>query len=151
MAYVGNTEAPGGCVFCDAVASSDDRGRLVLTRGERAFLIVNAYPYASGHVMAVLNRHVASVEDASLAELADAMALVQAATRAIRHAYRPQGFNIGVNQGAVAGAGIDGHLHVHVVPRWAGDTNFMTVLGDVKVLPETLESTYDRLRAALTA
>jgi ATP adenylyltransferase len=79
------------------------------------------------------------------------MALVQAATRAIRHAYRPQGFNIGVNQGAVAGAGIDGHLHVHVVPRWAGDTNFMTVLGDVKVLPETLESTYDRLRAALTA
>jgi ATP adenylyltransferase len=151
MAYVGSTQAPGSCVFCDAVASSDDRRWLVLTRGRLAFLIANAYPYAAGHVMAVLNRHVASVEEASLDELAEVMALVQVATRALRREYRSHGFNIGVNQGAVAGAGIDGHLHIHVVPRWAGDTNFMTVLGDVKVLPESLEATYDRLRAALTA
>ena len=151
MAYVRSGAAPGGCVFCEAAASADDRRRLVLERGRLAFLIVNAYPYASGHLMVVLNRHVASVEEASAEELAEAMRLLQVATRALRREYGPQGFNIGVNQGAAAGAGIDGHLHVHVVPRWAGDTNFMPVLGDVKVLPESLESTYDRLRAALTA
>jgi ATP adenylyltransferase len=151
MTYVAGGESLRGCVFCEAAGATDDRRLLVLTRAPLAFLIVNAYPYATGHVMAVLNRHVASVEDASAEELAQAMGLVQAAARALRREYRPQGFNVGMNQGAVAGAGIDGHLHIHIVPRWAGDTNFMPVLADVKVLPETLESTYDRLRAALTA
>jgi len=139
-----------GCVFCEALGSEDDRGRLVLHRGRTAFLILNAYPYAAGHVMAVVNRHVASVEEATPEELAEAMSLVQRATVALRRAYGPDGFNIGLNQGRVAGAGIEGHLHIHVVPRWNGDTNFMAVLGDVKVLPETLEVTFDRLRAAFT-
>lgn len=138
-------------MFCEAVADPDDRRLLVVKRGRLAFLIVNAYPYAAGHVMAVLNRHVAAVEEASTEELTETLQLVQAAARVLRREYRPQGFNIGVNQGAVAGAGIDGHLHFHIVPRWAGDTNFMAVLGDIKVLPESLASTYERLRLALEA
>jgi len=150
LAYVRGSQPAMGCVFCEALGSEDDRGRLVLHRGRTAFLILNAYPYAAGHVMAVVNRHVASVEEATPEELAEAMSLVQRATVALRRAYGPDGFNIGLNQGRVAGAGIEGHLHIHVVPRWNGDTNFMAVLGDVKVLPETLEVTFDRLRAAFT-
>jgi len=149
MAYVAGTEATHGCVFCNALAESDDRRALVLARGARAFLILNAYPYASGHLMAVVNRHVASVADADSVELADAMRLVGVATRALTDEYHAQGFNIGINQGHVAGAGIADHLHVHVVPRWTGDANFMPVLGEVKVLPETLETTWERLRGRI--
>jgi ATP adenylyltransferase len=149
LGYVSGALPAAGCIFCEALGVDDDRERLILRRRGRAFLILNAYPYAAGHMMAVLNRHVASVEEATPEELADAMALVQQATRALRGEYRPDGFNIGLNQGRVAGAGIEGHLHIHVVPRWNGDTNFMAVLGDVKVLPETLAATWDRLSAAL--
>ena len=149
MAYVGGTAATAGCVFCNALAEADDRRVLVLARGPRAFLILNAYPYASGHLMAVVNRHVAAVADADSVEMADAMRLVGAATRALTEEYRAQGFNIGINQGRVAGAGIEEHLHVHVVPRWPDDVNFMPVLGEVKVLPETLERTWERLRGRL--
>jgi ATP adenylyltransferase len=149
LAYVSGSLPATSCVFCEALGGADDRQSLILRRGRWAFLILNAYPYASGHVMAVVNRHVAAVEEATSDELADAMALVQRATAALRGAYRPDGFNIGLNQGRVAGAGIEGHLHIHVVPRWNGDTNFMAVLGDVKVLPETLVATWNRLSAAL--
>jgi ATP adenylyltransferase len=149
ITYVSGSQPTTACVFCEARRDPDDRVRFVLRRGSRAFLILNAYPYASGHVMAVVNRHVAAVEDATADELAEAMALVQTAAAALRREYRPDGFNIGMNQGRVAGAGIEGHLHIHVVPRWNGDTNFMPVLGDVKVLPEALPATYDRLKAAL--
>ncbi|MBI5629217.1 MAG: HIT domain-containing protein, partial [Candidatus Rokubacteria bacterium] len=100
-------------------------------------------------VMAAVTRHVAGLDEASLDELADCMRLVQIAVRALKAVYRPDGFNVGVNQGAVAGAGVAGHLHVHVVPRWNGDTSFMTAIGDTKVLPESLQDTYDRLSAAL--
>ena len=148
LAYVSGAEPTTGCVFCEALRSDDDRRRLVLHRGRTAFLILNAYPYAPGHVLAVLNRHVGSVEEATPDELTEAMVLVQRAVAALRRAYRPDGFNLGLNQGRVAGAGIEGHLHLHVVPRWNGDTNFMAVLGEVKVLPETLEATLDRLREA---
>ncbi len=148
LGYVSGSQPETGCVFCEAVGGDDDRRRLVLRRGRTGFLILNAYPYASGHVMAVVNRHVASVEEATPEELAEAMALVQQATAALRRAYRPDGFNIGINQGRAAGAGIEGHVHIHVVPRWNGDTNFMAVVGDVKVLPEALEATFDRLAAA---
>ena len=150
LAYVSGAQPATGCVFCEALRGDDDRGRLVLHRGRTGFLILNAYPYALGHVLAVLNRHVGSVEEATPDELGEAMTLVQQATAALRHAYRPDGFNIGLNQGRVAGAGIEGHLHVHVVPRWNGDTNFMAVLGDVKVLPEALDATWERLRAAMS-
>ncbi|MGH7388827.1 MAG: HIT family protein [Candidatus Rokuibacteriota bacterium] len=149
MAYVGGTEATAGCIFCHALAEADDRRALVLARGPRAFLILNAYPYAVGHVMAVLNRHVASVAEADAVELADAMRLVGLATRLLAEEYRAQGFNIGTNQGRVAGAGIEDHLHVHVVPRWSGDVNFMPALGEVKVLPEALETTWQRLKGRI--
>ncbi len=149
ITYVSGSHPAVGCIFCEALSAPDARSRLLLRRGALAFLILNVYPYASGHLMVVVNRHIASVEDATPDELAEAMALVQTATRALRAVYRPDGFNIGINEGRVAGAGIADHLHIHVVPRWSGDTNFMPVLGDVRVLPEALDATYDRLRAAL--
>lgn len=146
MAYVGGARASAGCVFCDALAAGDDRGRLILRRRSHAFLILNAYPYTPGHLMAVLNRHVATVAGAGAEELAAIMRLVGDATRALADEYRAEGFNIGLNQGRVAGAGVEDHLHVHVVPRWSGDTNFMPILGEARVLPEALGTTYDRLR-----
>ena len=149
MAYVGASRAPAGCVFCDALSGSDDRKTLVLRRDPHAFLILNTFPYAAGHLMAVVNRHVRALAEAHPEEIAGAMALVTRAVAALTVEYRAEGFNIGLNQGYVAGAGILDHLHVHVVPRWSGDTNFMSVFADVRVLPEALESAYDRLRERL--
>ena len=150
MAYVGATSPPKsdppGCIFCTALAGSDDAAALVLARGPHAFLILNAYPYAPAHLMAVLNRHIGLVREARPDEMADAMRLVGTATAVLAEEYRAEGFNIGLNQGRVAGAGIADHLHVHVVPRWNGDHNFVSVLGDIRVLPESLEATYVRLR-----
>jgi ATP adenylyltransferase len=138
-------------VFCAARAAGDDRRTLILCHSDKAFLILNAFPYASGHLMAALIRHGGGLLEATGAELADAFALVQRGMRALQAAYRPDGFNVGVNEGRVAGAGVPEHLHVHVVPRWNGDNNFMPVLGDVRVLPESLEATYDRLARALAS
>ena len=150
MAYVSAAPAPiSGCFLCDARTATDDRVRLVLARRQRAFLMLNAYPYASGHLMAVIHSHVGTIEHAPSAELNDALALVQEATVVLGAEYRADGFNIGINQGRVAGAGIPDHLHVHVVPRWQGDVNFMPALGDVRVLPETLDQTWQRLRGRL--
>ena len=150
MTYVSASVPASACIFCDAVSAiGDDRRRLVLRRDVGAFLILNAFPYAPGHLMAVLNRHVGTVVDATVEELSGAMALVQRAVAALATEYRAQGFNIGINQGTVAGAGIQDHLHIHVVPRWSGDTNFMPVIGEARVLPESLETTYDRLRSRL--
>src|SRR5262249_4026147 len=152
MAWIGAaTKATPACIFCDALSASDDRSRLVLFRGEHAYLLLNAFPYTSGHLMAAVKRHVGTVTDADVLELADAMALVQRAIVALGAEYRPDGYNIGINQGRAAGAGIEGHLHIHVVPRWNGDSNFMPVVGEVRVLPETLERTWERLRARLAA
>lgn len=149
MAYVSTAGGPeAACVFCAALATGDDRRALILKRGRLAFLILNAFPYASGHLMAVVTRHVGTLEAATTEELAEAMALVQSATRALGAAYHPDGFNVGLNQGRVAGAGVLGHLHMHLVPRWDGDTNFMPVTADTRVLPEALDATYDRLAAA---
>jgi ATP adenylyltransferase len=124
---------------------------LVLDRSAHAFLILNAFPYTPGHVMAVLNRHIGSFVDAGPEELTDAMRLAQRAAAALSVEYRADGFNIGLNQGRVAGAGIADHLHVHVVPRWSGDHNFMTVLGESRVLPEDLTTTWERLRGRVHA
>jgi ATP adenylyltransferase len=152
MSYVSTAGAPeAACVFCSALTAGDDRRALILHRGTLAFLILNAFPYASGHLMAVITRHVGSIETATAAELGEAMALIQKGTLALDAAYRPDGFNVGVNQGRVAGAGVLGHLHLHLVPRWNGDTNFMPIIGETRVLPESLETTYDRLAAALAA
>ena len=151
MAWIGADKGtlPAGCIFCEAWRTDDDRRLLVLERSARALLILNAYPYASGHVMVVLERHVATVGEASVDELADAMRLVQRAVAALGAEYRPDGYNIGLNQGPAAGAGIADHLHIHVVPRWGGDSNFMSVVGDTRVLPETLDRTWERLRSRL--
>jgi ATP adenylyltransferase len=147
MAWIRGAHPAAGCVFCTARDGSDDRASLVLLRGAHAFLILNAYPYAPGHLMAVTNRHVAALVDARTEELSEAMTLVQRAVAALSAEYRAEGFNVGLNQGRVAGAGIEDHLHVHVVPRWGGDHNFVTVVGETRVLPEDLTTTWDRLRS----
>lgn len=150
MAYVGAaSRAASGCVFCDALAGNDDRKPLVLRREAHAFLILNAYPYAPGHLMAVVNRHVGALAEATPEEIAGAMELVTRAIAVLSVEYRAEGFNIGLNQGRIAGAGIVDHLHVQVVPRWSGDTNFMSVFAEVRVLPEALDVTYARLRERL--
>ena len=150
MAYI-LSDKQAGCVLCDIMEAPDDRERLVLHRGERAFLALNKYPYNNGHLMVVPYHHVDTLEALSAAELADVMALVTLGIRALRAAMRPEGFNIGANIGKVAGAGVEDHVHVHVVPRWTGDTNFMSVLGEVRVIPQALCETYDQLKAALDA
>jgi ATP adenylyltransferase len=147
MAWIGAAKPPASCIFCEALSNDDDRVRFVLARGADAFLLLNAFPYAPGHIMAAVKRHVGAVTDARIDELADAMALVQRAIVALGAEYRPDGYNIGINQGRAAGAGIEDHLHIHVVPRWNGDSNFMPVVGEVRVLPETLERTWERLRS----
>ena len=149
MTYITAAKSSGGCVFCEALAGSDDRQSLVLARGPQAFLILNRYPYAAGHLMAVINRHVGTLPEASPDELAGAMELVTLAISLLAAEYRPEGFNVGLNQGRIAGAGIVDHLHLHVVPRWSGDNSFIAVVGDTRVLPEDLETTYDRLKGRL--
>jgi ATP adenylyltransferase len=150
MTWITASKAPiPGCVFCSARDGQDDRASLLLQRSEHAFLILNSFPYAPGHLMAVIKRHTGALVEAGVAELADAMQLVQRAVTALTAEYRPDGFNVGLNQGRAAGAGIDDHLHIHVVPRWSGDSNFISVLDDTRVLPETLERTWERVRGRL--
>lgn len=138
-----------GCVFCNAVHSTHDRENLILLRGEHAFLILNRFPYNNGHFMAVPYSHVPSLELLDPPTLTEIMLLVNRGIRALRDSMSPEGFNVGANLGQVAGAGIQEHVHVHVVPRWLGDTNFMPVVGNLRVVPETWLQTYDRLLAAL--
>jgi ATP adenylyltransferase len=134
-----------GCVFCDALASGSEAS-LIVFRAPLSFIILNKYPYNNGHLMVVPNRHIALPSEATPAELAEMIALAARAEVAIRDAYAPHGMNMGINLGKPAGAGILDHLHMHVVPRWNGDTNFMTVVGETRVLPEDLLVTAARLR-----
>jgi ATP adenylyltransferase len=149
MTYITAAKTSGGCLFCEALPGSDDRKSLLLARRARAFLILNRYPYAAGHLMAVVNRHVGTLPEATADEVTGAMELVTLAISILSAEYRPEGFNVGLNQGRVAGAGIVDHLHVHVVPRWNGDNGFISVVGETRVLPEALETTYDRLKGRL--
>jgi ATP adenylyltransferase len=149
MSYVAGSRPPGGCVLCEAPKAGDDRARFLLLRGTLGYLILNAYPYAAGHLMAVLYRHIATLAEATGDELAELMTLTARATTLLEAEYGAEGFNVGLNQGGAAGAGIAEHLHMHAVPRWNGDANFVTVIGEVRVLPETLETTYGRLRRRL--
>lgn len=149
MGYVAGCRPSAACVFCEALAGADDKQSLVIARRPRAFLILNAFPYASGHLLAVVNRHVGTLAETTAEEIAAAMELVTLAISLLTVEYRARGFNVGWNEGRVAGAGIADHLHVHVVPRWDGDANFMTVVGEVRVLPEALAVTWDRLRGRL--
>ncbi|MFQ5876133.1 MAG: HIT domain-containing protein [Acidobacteriota bacterium] len=138
-----------GCVFCRAFRGRRDRENLVLYRGRRNFVILNKYPYNNGHLMIVPNGHLPRLEQASADHLEEMMGLVIRCERALRAAYRPTGINLGMNLGTSAGAGIHGHYHLHLVPRWDGDTNFMTVVHGTRVIPESLSRTYKRLRPLL--
>jgi ATP adenylyltransferase len=149
MGYVSGARALGGCIFCTAPAADDDRAQLVLRRGDHGYLILNAYPYAPGHLLAVVYRHVASLAETTGDETAELMALVTTATKLLAAEYRAEGFNVGLNLGQVAGAGIADHLHMHIVPRWQGDHNFVAVVGETRVIPEALDVTYDRLKSRL--
>jgi len=138
-----------GCIFVELPASANDRDNLLLYRGEKAFVMLNRFPYINGHLMVAPYKHTANLDDLDDAELLEINKLLAATVRWLTKAFRPEGFNIGVNLGHVAGAGIPTHVHWHIVPRWNGDTNFMTVIGDVRVIPQNLEDTYDRLREVI--
>ena len=147
LAYVTASHAPTDCIFCDA--GSHPEAELVLLRGDHCFVILNLYPYNNGHLMVVPNRHISALADLSPDEQAALMATTRLAEMALTEAYHPQGINVGINLGKAAGAGIENHLHIHLVPRWAGDTNFMSAIGETRVLPEDLGQTAARLRPVL--
>ncbi len=149
FAYVSSAAPVEGCVFCRAAVGGEDE--LLLWQGARAFAMLNRYPYTSGHAMVAPLRHVAELGELDQAELTEMMTLTQRVIAALKTAYHPHGCNLGMNLGEAAGAGIVDHLHMHIVPRWRGDTNFMSVAGGVRVLPEDLPVTCGKLREALEA
>ena len=145
LSYVTAAQVPAtDCIFCDPCAGRDID--LVVLRGRVSYVILNLYPYNNGHLMVVPNRHLAALESLTPDEQTELMQLARLAEMALNEAYRPQGINIGINLGKAAGAGIENHLHIHLVPRWSGDTNFMTAVGQTRVLPEDLAATAARLR-----
>ncbi|MCU1316124.1 MAG: histidine triad protein [Candidatus Acidoferrum typicum] len=137
------------CIFCDAVARKDDVETLIVHRGRKSFVILNRFPYTSGHVMIVPYAHVAELNLCDAETLGEIMQLAQRVETALLANYKPDGMNLGMNLGRAAGAGVVGHLHLHVLPRWIGDSNFMTVTGETRVHPEDLKTTYERLSKAL--
>jgi len=145
LAYVSGGGDSGGCVFCDACTSGDAEP-LIVFRGAACYVILNLFPYNNAHLLIVPNRHVASLAAASEEERHELISLATVAETAIGEAYAPHGMNMGINLGKPAGAGVPGHLHLHVVPRWNGDTNFMSVIGQTRVLPEELPQTAEKLR-----
>jgi ATP adenylyltransferase len=150
LAYVTGTPSTADCVFCDAaeaIRSGGDEHPLVVARGRGVFIILNLYPYNNGHLMVVPERHVASLSALNPDELNELMRLTKESEIALNEAYQPQGINVGINLGRPAGAGILDHIHIHLVPRWTGDTNFMSVIGETRVLPEDLATTALRLRS----
>lgn len=146
MDYVTTAGTEGGCFFCDYLASGDDEGCHILWRSRDVFVVLNAFPYNTGHLMVAPTRHVAELGDLADGERGQLFTTTFRATEILDRAMAPQGFNVGMNLGIAAGAGIPGHLHMHVVPRWGGDTNFMTTIGATKVLPEMLADTYAKLK-----
>jgi ATP adenylyltransferase len=147
MKYIENHTKQDACIFCQAAEQHDDPANLILFRGQRAFVILNRFPYTTGHLMVVPYAHKADLALLDVATRAEMIELVTQANLVLGKAYQPDGFNIGANIGSAAGAGVADHVHIHVVPRWVGDSNFMSTLGDTRVLPETLEDTYKRLAA----
>jgi ATP adenylyltransferase len=149
MEYIESAGAPSpGCIFCTKPREDDDRANFILHRSQYNFVILNAFPYNNGHLMVIPYQHTASLADLPAASLTEMMQLTDIATRAMMLCMKPDGYNIGMNIGRSAGAGIAEHLHMHVVPRWNGDTNFMPVLGNTRVLPEALDKTWQKLHAA---
>ncbi len=143
-------EGGTGCIFVDLPNESDDRKNLIVHRGKTAFVIMNAFPYSNGHLMVAPYRHTANLSDLTPEEMTEIQSLIAKSVEWLTQAFNPEGFNIGLNLGRAAGAGILDHLHWHIVPRWVGDTNFMPVIGEVRVLPQSLEDAYDRLRDVIS-
>jgi ATP adenylyltransferase len=151
MAYIEDRNSEPGCLFCNLRGEAPGAASLVLHREARAFVVLNRYPYTNGHLMIVPDAHVPSLEDLEPETLTDLMLLTRRSLRALRQAYGAESFNLGANIGASAGAGVVDHVHLHVVPRWAGDTNFMATTAATRVIPEDLEETYRRLDGAWRA
>ena len=148
MTYIQQNNTEKGCVFCNALASEDDASNLVIYRGDHAFVILNRYPYTSGHLMIVPNEHSSTVQALSTEARSEVMELASRALTVLAEAYHPEGYNLGMNLGEIAGAGIAEHVHLHIVPRWGGDTNFMSTTAMTRVIPEALEETYLRVKKA---
>jgi ATP adenylyltransferase len=144
-AYITGAEKTSGCVFCDLVRENDAKKALIVHRGAHCFVVLNRFPYTSGHVMIVPYRHLDELQKLPLEAAHEMMDLSQKSEQVLRKLYRPDGVNLGMNIGAAAGAGIAGHIHMHALPRWVADANFMSVVGETRVLPETLETTWERM------
>ena len=142
-------EKPEGCILCEKPGQNNDAQNYILHRGDKNFIILNSYPYNPGHLMVAPYRHVASLEKLTDEERQEHFEIVSRSVRVLKQVFNPGGFNIGINLGKAAGAGIEDHFHTHIVPRWQGDTNFMPVLSDVRVLPEALADTYQKLKGKL--
>jgi ATP adenylyltransferase len=151
MEYIENNSREDGCVFCLAQARKDSVENLIAHRGKHAFVILNRYPYTSGHLMVVPFEHKANLEELNPQTRAELMELTTLCMTILRGVYNPQAFNMGANIGEAAGAGVKEHVHIHIVPRWRGDTNFMSTLGETRVLPELLEDTYQRVKNGFQA
>jgi ATP adenylyltransferase len=139
-------DSEAACIFCIKPAEDDDEANLIVHRGERCFVILNLFPYTSGHLMIAPYAHLPALQELDDDTVAEMMALAQRAMIVLEKKYDPHGYNVGFNQGRVAGAGYEGHIHLHVVPRWAGDTNYMPVLADTRVMPQSLEQSYEALK-----
>ena len=148
MEYIENHGGEEGCVFCRVQQQEDGPENLIVFRGQRAFVMLNRYPYTSGHLMVIPYQHESDLDALPSETRAEIMELTTQAIRVLRKVYHPQAFNVGMNLGSAAGAGIAAHLHMHIVPRWSGDTNFMSAVAHTRVLPEALEVTYQRVREA---
>lgn len=148
-AYVSSTEKTGGCVFCDAPKEKDDAKVLIVYRGQHCYVILNAFPYTPGHIMIVPYAHLDELQKLPAEAAHEMMALSQRMETVLRELYHPDGINLGMNIGKAAGAGIAGHIHMHALPRWVADANFVSVIGETRVLPETLEVTWKRMKEAL--
>jgi len=149
--YIAQAGKDQGCVFCDAPAAGDDAGYHILLRGKKNYIILNRFPYTTGHAMIVPYAHIAELGDCDAETLAEMMHLAQRFQAALATVYHPDGYNLGMNLGRSAGAGVLGHLHLHVLPRWNGDANFMTVVSETRLEPEDLDTSYQKLRQALGA
>jgi ATP adenylyltransferase len=147
--YIADASKDDRCIFCDAIQQNDDARTHIVFRGKKNFVILNRFPYTSGHVMVVPYSHVADFSAADPDTLAEMMQIAQRVQAAVENIYHPQGYNLGMNLGRAAGAGVTGHLHLHVLPRWAGDANFMTTVSETRIEPEDLSTTYEKIRKAL--
>jgi len=149
MKYIVGDKASNGCVFCNTSQQADDAKNHVLLRDRTCFAILNIYPYSNGHLMVAPYKHTGDFESMTEQELGDLMVLTRRCQLVLKAAFNPEGFNVGVNIGKAAGAGMPDHLHIHIVPRWSGDCNFMTAINDMRIIPDSLDATYAKLKEAL--